>query len=177
MKSPCKGCEHEMRDKNHPDCINCPDRLTFMGLSYASSNVSTKKDKRIPCKKCRIPKLEDDFQNSATSKTGKMGVCKICLAENIKEGRKNKREKRIKVTEDKLENIPEPKKQKIKEEKPREEINIPNSLDTLFKDYPETLQYIKEEGHENVRTPEQHVIYLIKLFADNDEQYKNKKEK
>jgi hypothetical protein len=180
-KSPCLSCDHKDRNKNHPDCINCSKRLIFMGLKPPSKE-DVEESNKIVCKRCKVPKVEEDFQNSVTSKTGKMGVCKICLVELREEGRKKKKEKKRKealIELDKISDKINPKtEEKIEDkvDKLVKEIKSKNSptsiIDELFQDYPETLQYIKSEAFDNVRSPEQHVVHLIKLFADNDMEFK-----
>jgi len=50
-KSPCVGCEHEARDKNHVGCRNCEDRIAYMGIGNPIS---------IPVAEEPVPKRKMD---------------------------------------------------------------------------------------------------------------------
>ena len=56
-KSPCLGCAHELRDKNHRGCVNCEDRVNYTDKTNAIlDEISAGLRKKAAKKKKRQPK-------------------------------------------------------------------------------------------------------------------------
>ena len=67
MRSPCLTCEYQDRDKNHPECVNCQERLR-----YAAEN-----DMYDPRAKKRILEGQDTMVlfGSDTRRTYRPTIC------------------------------------------------------------------------------------------------------
>lgn len=106
-KSPCLGCEYELRDKNHHDCVACEKRIEYVGNRDIASNAAndivqkvhnptplkqvfpkTLKAKTKPqpetvtikiCTTCKKPKvLESGFHRASDKPDGYRSVCIDC---------------------------------------------------------------------------------------------------
>ncbi len=96
MKSPCRNCEHINRDKNHPGCVNCPERSRFLngvrGLPEPVNHFvpkpkvkimepeTTEQEKRV-CAQCKVPKDILEFRRVKGGHHA--NTCHVCMSDNL----------------------------------------------------------------------------------------------
>ena len=95
MTSPCRNCEHINRDKNHPGCVNCPERSRFLngvrGMPEPVNHfvpkpkvkkiMTTEPEKRI-CAQCGGPPKDIlEFRKVKGGHHAK--TCHVCMSDNL----------------------------------------------------------------------------------------------
>ena len=113
-KSPCSGCDHKDRDKNHEDCVSCDLRIKYMSLfnnlpelkvhsdctktllSPPSKPVDTKICRGSLCKKINPKGIVHPFEKFGKNKhkiDGLQAWCKKCRADSVARSRRSERQK------------------------------------------------------------------------------------
>jgi len=86
-KSPCLGCDHELRDKNHYGCVSCEKRLEYIGAHDTVSNVAketAQRDRNLTPPKGMISKTLKT-QLKPQPETAKIKICSTCKKPKVLE--------------------------------------------------------------------------------------------
>ena len=98
MRSPCLKCDHRNRDKKHPECINCNDRILYAdsigpmthsmpieltNLGGAMNEIAQKECKQPGCEMAGKLQPIDNFPRNARCKDGHLDTCKKCMGKKI----------------------------------------------------------------------------------------------
>ena len=173
--SPCLGCDHEKNDKRLLPCKTCPRPSQYdksYGSRFESVPVDVVKNKRekqmnaqpnsdklkeIHFKTCTGPcgqekELNDEnFGRHYKTKDGYFNICRDCKSINHKEVWRRRNEKMKEALEKDLKKPTKPSESKDG-----------NVLTINFSENIDVLAKIRGIAHEELRTPENQILYWLK---------------
>ncbi len=156
MTSPCRNCEHVSRNKNHPGCTNCPERIRFVNETAISlpepvnffvpkpkvkimEPETTEPEKRV-CAQCKTPKVILEFRRVKGGHHAK--TCHVCMSDNLDAKRA-----------DAL---------KVQSAKPKSEV-----VEIDFVKCPNLLAGLKKAAVEELRTFHDQVLWALVTYLKN----------
>jgi len=160
MRSPCLKCDHRNRDKKHPECINCNDRILYAdsigpmthsmpieltNLGGAMNEIAQKECKQPGCEMAGKLQPIDNFPRNARCKDGHLDTCKKCMGKKISNGTKKNSKLPPSST---VHTASKDQSQK-------------HQLLVCFDEYPELLKQLKKVAKKEFRAPEGQVLYWI----------------
>jgi len=163
MVSPCRTCAHRERSKNHPDCVNCPERQAafdgFVRLENPVTKINgeTKICSDPDCPHKGVAQPRDHFQKSTLTADGRLNVCNACMGRRRAAGIKKSLAKKAKAQKPAHPYVPDP---------PAEPSNHHNFIVVDFEGRRDLLDGLRKKSDDDLRTPENMVMMLVKRFVE-----------
>jgi len=182
MVSPCRTCAHRARSKNHPDCVNCPERqAAFDGFVRLEAPVekmtnATKICSDPDCPHKGEPQPNENFQRNHRMPDGRLNTCKACMGRKIRADHQKRKEKLqadviLQKTEDprrgfksRSEVVRENEKLAalyVQDPPPAKPINY-HSFEVDFSGHPKLIEKLKQFAEEEMRTLDNQIVYMLK---------------
>jgi hypothetical protein len=175
MVSPCRTCAHRARSKNHPDCVNCPERqAAFDGFVRLEDPVTKTTETKIcsdpDCPYNGEPQARDHFQKSTLTADGRLNVCNACMGRRRAAGIKKAQAKKAKAQKPAYPYVPEPPAAPTAP--PATAPTTPpsnhhNFIVVDFERHQDLLDGLRRQAEENLRTPENMLLYLVKQCVES----------
>jgi len=182
MVSPCRTCAHRERSKNHPDCVNCPERqAAFDGLVRLENPVTkingeTKICSDPDCPHKGVAQPIDAFRRA---RYGRLNICSDCMKRRQAAGKKKagKSTDKPKVTPALNGSVTVPDVAAEQAATPIAAIPAPaaptpppsnhhNFIVVDFEGRRDLLDGLRKKSDDDLRTPENMVMMLVKRFVE-----------